>query len=135
MSSLPVSYPRSDMMNQVQLPYSPCVVVGQMVFVSGQASVDKDGNIVPGTFEEEFRRSLKNLQTVLQVAGCELKDVIQTRNYVRDEADLELYNKLYREYFSDPRPARTTITNCLPQTIRYELECIAVLPAGAGNSQ
>ena len=58
MSSLPVSYPRSDMMNQVQLPYSPCVVVGQMVFVSGQASVDKDGNIVPGTFEEEFRRSL-----------------------------------------------------------------------------
>ena len=72
---------------------------------------------------------------MLQVAGCELKDVIQTRNYVRDEADLELYNKLYREYFSDPRPARTTITNCLPQTIRYELECIAVLPAGAGNSQ
>jgi len=135
MAALPVYYPRSESMNKVQLPYSPCVVAGQMVFVSGQASVDSEGNIVSASFEEEFRRSIKNLQSVLKAAGCDLKDVIQTRNYVRDEADLELYNKLYREYFSDPLPSRTTITNCLPQTIRYEVECVAVLPPSAGSGQ
>ncbi len=129
MQTIPVSYPRNENVNKVQLPYSPCVIAGALVFVSGQASVDKEGNIVPDTFEAEFRRSLQNLQTVLRSAGCELKDVIQTRNYVRDEADLVLYNQLYKEYFPEPRPSRTTITNCLPQTIRYEIECVAVLPS------
>jgi len=52
--------------------------------------------------------------------------VIQTRNYVRDASDLVQYNALYREYFSTPFPARTTITNCLSEALRYEIECIAV---------
>ncbi|MCA8984060.1 MAG: RidA family protein [Planctomycetaceae bacterium] len=134
MNSLIVRYPQDAAVNKVQLPYSPCVVVGGLVFVSGQASVDADGNIVSEeTFEPEFRRSLQNLQTVLRSAGCELRDVVQTRNYVRDEADLPLYNQLYREYFVDPRPSRTTITNCLPSTIRYEIECVAVLPSAREN--
>jgi 2-iminobutanoate/2-iminopropanoate deaminase len=36
------------------------------------------------------------------------------------------YNELYREYFSQPYPTRTTITNCLPPTLRYEIEAVAV---------
>lgn len=134
MTELSVSYPRKDDVNKVKLPYSPCVVAGGLVYVSGQASVDAEGNIVSEeSFEPEFHRTLKNLQTVLRSAGCELKDVIQTRNYVRDEADLTIYNELYQQYFQDPRPARTTIVNCLPSTIRYEVECVAVLPSARGN--
>jgi 2-iminobutanoate/2-iminopropanoate deaminase len=52
--------------------------------------------------------------------------VVQTRNYVRDAEDVALYNQLYREYFPDPKPARTTITNCLPPSLRYEIEAVAV---------
>ncbi|HCS50387.1 MAG TPA: reactive intermediate/imine deaminase, partial [Planctomycetaceae bacterium] len=110
------------------LPFSPCVVVDRVVYVSGQASVDQTGKIISDTFEGEFRRSIENMIKILGVAGCELKDVIQTRNYVRDEEDLKLYNQLYAEYFSNPLPARATLTNCLPSTIRYEIECIAVIP-------
>jgi 2-iminobutanoate/2-iminopropanoate deaminase len=108
------------------LPFSPVVRVGDLVFVSGQASVDATGKIISDTFEGEFRRSVENLRKVLQTAGCDLNDVIQTRNYVRDAAEVPLYNQLYREYFSAPFPTRTTITNCLPPARRYEIECIAV---------
>ena len=108
------------------LPFSPVVRVGDLVFVSGQASVDATGKIISDTFEGEFRRSVDNLRKVLQTAGCDLNDVIQTRNYVRDAAEVPLYNQLYREYFSAPFPTRTTITNCLPPALRYEIECIAV---------
>jgi 2-iminobutanoate/2-iminopropanoate deaminase len=111
------------------VPYSLYVAVDRMVFVSGQASTDRDGRIVPDSFEGEFRRSLANLQEVLAAAGCSLHDVVQTRNYVRDEDDLALYNRLYAEHFPEPRPARTTITGCLPKTLRYEIECVAVRPA------
>jgi len=123
-----VKYPQDENTPTSHLPFSPCAVVGNLVFVSGQASVDREGKIVAGTFEEEFRRSIENLRAVLKTAGCDLEHVVQTRNYVRDADDLALYNKLYAEYFQSPLPTRTTITNCLPPTIRYEVECIAVLP-------
>ncbi len=108
------------------LPFSPVVRVGDLILVSGQASVDATGKIISDTFEGEFRRSVDNLRKVLQTAGCDLNDVIQTRNYVRDAADVPLYNELYRQYFTAPFPTRTTITNCLPPALKYEVECVAV---------
>ena len=123
-----VSYPRESDTPVSHLPFSPAVKVGQLVLVSGQASVDASGAIVTDSFEGEFRRSVENLRKVLQSAGCGLADVVQTRNYVRDAADLTLFNQLYREYFSSPYPARTTITGCLSPALRFEIECIAVAP-------
>lgn len=110
------------------LPFSPAVKVGNLLFVSGQASVDDTGKIVPDTFEGEFRRSLDNMKRILEASGSGLAHVVQTRNYVRDSADVALFNRLYREYFSQPYPARTTITHCLPETLRFEIECVAVVP-------
>ena len=121
-----VSYPSDPATPTSHLPFSPAVRVGDLIFVSGQASVDATGKIVPDTFEGEFRRSVENLRKVLQTAGCDLNDVIQTRNYVRDAEEVPFYNQLYREYFSAPFPTRTTITNCLSSALRYEIECIAV---------
>lgn len=121
-----VTYPKTDSTPVSHLPFSPAVRVDDLILVSGQASVDLQGKIVPDTFEGEFRRSLENLRLVLEAAGSDLRHVIQTRNYVRDDANLVRYNELYREYFSAPFPARTTITNCLPAALHYEIECIAV---------
>jgi 2-iminobutanoate/2-iminopropanoate deaminase len=123
-----VRYPRDPATPISHLPFSPAVCVGNLVFVSGQASVDATGKIVADTFEGEFRRSVENLRQVLAAAGCSLRDVVQTRNYVRDSANLPRYNELYREYFSAPFPARTTITDCLPPSLHYEIECVAVIP-------
>ena len=124
-----VSYPRDPSTPTSHLPFSPVVVAGGFVFISGQASVDESGQIVSDTFEGEFRRSVENVRKVLAAAGCTLADVIQTRNYVRDPADVPLYNQLYREYFTEPFPTRTTITNCLPPALKYEIEAVAVKPA------
>jgi 2-iminobutanoate/2-iminopropanoate deaminase len=125
-----VSYPRDPDTPVSHLPFSPAVRVGELIFISGQASVDATGQIVADTFEGEFRRSVENMRKVLQGAGSDLAHVVQTRNYVRDAEELPLFNRLYREYFSAPFPARTTITNCLPPSLRYEIECVAV-PAPA----
>ena len=125
----PVTYPRLPETPGSHLPFSPVVVAGDFVFVSGQASVDEQGQIVSDTFEGEFRRSVENLRKVLAAAGCTLADVIQTRNYVREATDVALYNQLYREYFAEPYPSRTTITNCLPPALKYEIEAVAVKKA------
>ena len=121
-----VTFPRNSDTPRSSLPFSPCVCYGDLIFISGQASVDSEGKIIPDTFEKEFRRSIANVKKVLEAAGSDLEHVIQTRNYVRDAEDLPRYNELYREYFREPYPTRTTITNCLPPTLRYEIEVVAV---------
>ena len=121
-----VSYPSLPDTPVSHLPFSPCVAVGDLIFVSGQASVDAAGKIIGDSFEGEFRRSVESLAKVLEAAGSDLAHVVQTRNYVRDAGDVPLFNQLYREYFSDPFPSRTTITGCLPPALRFEIEAVAV---------
>lgn len=125
-----ISYPSAPGTPRSHLPFSPAVRVGDMLFISGQASVDANGAIIDDSFEGEMRRSLANMEKILKDCGSDLAHVVQTRNYVRYPEDLADYNRLYREFFREPFPARTTITNCLSGTLKYEVECIAVVPAG-----
>jgi 2-iminobutanoate/2-iminopropanoate deaminase len=111
------------------LPFSPAVRVGEMVFVSGQASVSPTGQIIAGTFEEEMRRSMQNVERILAAAGLGLADVARVTAYVRDESDLAEYNQIYAGLFTAPYPARTTLTGCLPASLRFEVDVIAVATA------
>ncbi len=121
-----VSYLDTENVPTSHLPFSPAITVGDLIFVSGQASVDANGQIVEDTFRGEFRRSMDNLRSILEAAGSDLAHVVQMRNYVRDPADLTEFNRFYRDYFKAPYPVRTTITNCLPESLKFEVECIAV---------
>lgn len=110
------------------LPYSPSLASGGFLFVSGQASVDENGTIIPDTFEAEVRRSFKHVERLLADAGLTFDDIVQARCYVRDPQNLPAYNAIYREIFDEPYPARTTLTGCLPQTIQFEVDVVARIP-------
>ncbi len=110
---------------QSHLPFSPAIQSGDFVFISGQASVDSEGNIVPGTFEEECRRSFENLKTILEASGLSFNNVVQVRNYVGKQEYLVAFNNIYKEYFSEPYPARTTLIGCLGDLLKFEVDAIA----------
>ena len=107
------------------LPFSPAIKAGGFVFVSGQASVDASGKIVTDTFEGEMRRSMENVRTILTAAGLGFQDVVQVKSYVAKPEDLAEYNRLYREYFAEPFPARSTIVECLGTALKFEIDVIA----------
>lgn len=108
-----------------KLPFSPAVQSGNFIFISGQASVDINGDIVTGSFEDECRRSFQNLEAVLAAANLDFSDVIQVRNYVGKQEYLNLFNNLFKEFFSEPYPARTTLIGCLGDVLKFEVEAIA----------
>lgn len=108
------------------LPFSPAVRVGDFVFVSGQASVDDTGKLVPDTFEGEMRRSMENIRKILAAAGLTFGDIVQTRNYVGSQEDLAEFNQIYAEYFEKPYPARTTLMGCLGTLLKFEIDVVAV---------
>ncbi|MCJ8323653.1 MAG: RidA family protein [Rhizobiales bacterium] len=112
------------------LPFSPAIIAGDLMYVSGQASVDPDGGaIINGTFEEEMRRSIENLRAVLESGGSTLDNVINVKSYVANQSDLGQYNKIYAEYFSAPLPTRSTIVGVLGTMLKFELDCVAYIHA------
>lgn len=107
------------------LPFSPAIQCGDYVFVSGQASVDQDGKIVVGTFEEECRRSFENVRHILEAADLGFEDVVQVRNYVGKQEYLTSFNEIYKEFFGTPYPARTTLIGCLGDLLKFEVDVVA----------
>ncbi|MEB2284011.1 MAG: reactive intermediate/imine deaminase [Polyangiaceae bacterium UTPRO1] len=109
-------------------PYSQAIVVGDLVFLSGQIPLDPDrGRLVAGTIEEETRQVLKNLAAVLAAEGLDLTSIVKTTVYLTDLADFPRVNQTYAEFFAEPFPARATVAvAALPRGARIEIEAVAV---------
>ncbi|MGI8877482.1 MAG: RidA family protein [Candidatus Limnocylindria bacterium] len=108
-------------------PYSHAIVVGDLVYCSGQGPLDPvTGENVRGDIGVETATVLGNLAAVLDAAGSGLDQVIKTTVYLVDMADFAAMNQAYGARFGDHRPARTTVgVASLPRGFRVEIECIA----------
>lgn len=113
-------------------PYSHAVRAGNMLFVSGQGPMAKDGSGVQcGTIEEETARTLENLKAVLSDAGSGLEYVVKTTCFLKDMNNFAAFNAVYATYFPDNHPARTTVEVArLPLDFKVEIEAIAIIPGG-----
>jgi 2-iminobutanoate/2-iminopropanoate deaminase len=120
---------QGDQVIKSPLPFSAGIKAGDFVFVSGMASGDENGQILHDTFENEVHRAIRNLRRVLVAAGTDLNRAVQVRCYLARQEDWDAHNRVYREYFSEPFPARTTLVGCLGDLVKYEIDCIAYLGA------
>jgi 2-iminobutanoate/2-iminopropanoate deaminase len=108
-------------------PYSPAIVHAGLVFVSGQGPMNPDtGKVEKGNVESEMKIAMENIRLLLEAAGSSLDRVLKTTVYLADMDDFSRMNELYRTYFTEPYPARTTIQAArLPLGISIEIEVIA----------
>jgi 2-iminobutanoate/2-iminopropanoate deaminase len=107
-------------------PYSHAVVAHGFVFVAGQGPNIPETGITPDNFKEQVRQTLRNIQTILRGVGCEMKDVVKVNAYLTDPARFAEYNEVYKEFFTNDFPVRTTVQAGLIN-ILVEIDCIAVL--------
>ncbi|MBK1441852.1 RidA family protein [Parapedobacter sp. ISTM3] len=106
--------------------YSDGVLIDGLLFVSGQAAIDfKKSTFVLGTIEEETHLTLQNIKAILEQAGMTMEDVVKCTVHLSDIADFQRFNKVYAEYFTGIRPARTTVQSVLDNGIKVEIDCIA----------
>jgi 2-iminobutanoate/2-iminopropanoate deaminase len=110
---------------QSPLPFSPAVRAGDFIFLSGVASVDLQGRIVHDTFGNEVRRTFKLVNKVLKAAELDFSNVVQVRCYLGHQDYWDEHNRIYRELFKEPFPARTTLVGCLGDLVKYEVDLIA----------
>lgn len=109
------------------LPYSPGILVGNTLYLSGQLGRDPaTAKLVPGGIEAETRQVLANLREVLRTAGMDFGDVVSVTAFLADFDDFGAYNKVYRDHFPEDPPARATVgVSRLNLGARIELQMIA----------
>jgi reactive intermediate/imine deaminase len=105
-------------------PYSHATVAGGLMFLSGQRPVHPETGAIPESIDAQARQVLRNLQAVLAECGRDLGDVAKVTVYLNDIADFDRMNAVYREFFADPYPARTTVAASL-RGILVEIDAIA----------
>ena len=107
-------------------PYSPGVLAGDYLYVSGQGAKRPDGQM-PATFAEQTRQTLENVKNVVESAGLTMKNVVYAQVYLDDIHNFAAMNRVYAEYFGDTPPARATIGVAkLPGGTPVEINAVAV---------
>ncbi len=107
-------------------PYSHAVVANGFVFISGQGPVNPETGAMPDAFADQVRQTFENVQTILEAAGSSLDDVVKVNAYVTDLTRFAEFNEVYKEFFQNDPPARTTVATAL-LGILVEVDCIAAI--------
>jgi 2-iminobutanoate/2-iminopropanoate deaminase len=108
-------------------PYSQGIKAGGFVFVSGQVAIDPaTQNVIQGDVKAQTERICQNLKAILEAAGSDLESVVKSTVFLRSMEDFAAMNEVYRRYFKNEPPARSTVAVVgLPKDVQVEIDVIA----------
>jgi 2-iminobutanoate/2-iminopropanoate deaminase len=112
------------------MPYAQAIRFGNMVFVAGQVAIDPStGNLIEGDIRAQTARVLDNVKAILEEAGTSMENCLDSICILRDIADFDGYNEVYRTYFPQDGPARVTFQAPSPRdNILIHIRIIAGIP-------
>lgn len=106
-------------------PYSPGVLSGESLYVSGQGAKKADGTI-PATVDDQLRNCFENIKTVVEAAGLTMEHIVMAQVYLTDAKSEDVLNRVWKEVFPKNPSARSTIgVAALPGT-PVEVNAVAV---------
>ncbi|WKY46866.1 RidA family protein [Eubacteriaceae bacterium ES3] len=109
--------------------YSQAVVVGNMLFTSGQLPIDpQTGEMVSDCIKKATKQSIENIKGILAAKGATLDNVVKTTVFLKNMSDFADMNEVYSEYFTSTPPARSAVEVAqLPKDGLIEIEAIALV--------
>jgi 2-iminobutanoate/2-iminopropanoate deaminase len=108
-------------------PYASAVRAGELLFISGQTPLDPvTSQMVDGDVAAQTTRVLQSIGALLEAGGLTYAAVVRTTVFLADMDDFAAMNDVYRTFFSEPYPARSTVQAArLPRDARIEIDAIA----------
>ena len=103
-------------------PVSAAVRAGDFLFVTGLAGVGPDEKAVPGGVGPETHKILQDLARILDIAGANLKQVVRSGVFLTHASDFHAFNEVYRQYFAEAPPSRTTVVSGLTLEAAIEID-------------
>ena len=110
------------------LPFSAAVRAGDMIYVSGAIGhIRGEPRLVPGGIASKTRQALTCIRETRERAGRARRGGGQLRVLRGDIDDFAAMNDVYRTFFPEAPPARSTVAvAALALGARSEIECIAL---------
>lgn len=106
-------------------PYSPGILVGDFLYVSGQGAAKADGSF-PATGAEQVEQSLNNVKAIVEGAGLTMEHIVYTQLYLKDMAAYEDANRVWAKFFPKNPPARATLgVHKMPTDTPVEITVVA----------
>lgn len=107
-------------------PYSPAVLVNNMLFISGQLPMDANGDLVKADVGALTTIVMENIGKLLKEAGMDFTHVVKTSIFLSDMNDFAAVNEAYGKFFTGDYPARETVQVArLPKDSKVEISAIA----------
>lgn len=107
-------------------PYSQAIIVGDMVFTSGQIPVNPETGEIPEGIEAQANQVFSNIKNLLEASGTNIRKTVKTTVFIQNMKDFQTVNKIYETYFTSPYPARSCVEVAkLPKEVLIEIEVIA----------
>lgn len=109
-------------------PYSQAMVVGNMLFTSGQVPINPATGEIPEGVEAQAKQALANVKNLIEAAGASIDKVVKTTVFIKNMDDFTKINEIYAQYFTEPFPARSCVEVArLPKDVLLEVEAIVEL--------
>lgn len=109
-------------------PYSQGIIIGELVYTSGQIPLNPKTGEMAESIEEQTAQSLENIKAILEEAGTSMNNVIKTTVFLDDMNNFSRMNEVYGTYFTENKPARSAVQVArLPKDAKIEIEVIATL--------
>ena len=106
-------------------PYSPGILAGDYLYVSGQGARDRDAQLPP-TVEGQVRQTLENVKGIVEAAGMTMGHVVYSQVYLDDMAKYDMMERVWREYFPKTPPARSVLgVHRMPTDTPVEISAVA----------
>ncbi len=110
-------------------PYSQAVVVGDMVFVSGQIPINPaTGELIKTSFREAARQAIINVVEIVRAAGGDVESIAKVTVYLKDITRFSEFNDIYDEILRGHKPARVVVgVASIPRDADLMIDAIAYL--------
>ena len=102
---------QTDNANAPRGPYSQGVRWQDLIFTASVGIVNPQlGEPPAGDITAAARGALENVKQIVEAGGGSMATVLKVTCYLRDQADYDAVNDVYREYFTGPvLPARSLV--------------------------
>lgn len=108
-------------------PYSQAILLGDMLFCSGQIAINpKTQEVFTGDIKTQTEMVLSNIEAVLKQAGMNFSHIVKTTIFLTSMSDFATVNEVYGQKFTAQPPARSTVAVAgLPKGVNVEIEVLA----------
>jgi reactive intermediate/imine deaminase len=112
-------------------PLSKAVQAGDFLFLSGQTPKNPDLTPLRGDIRQQTANVIEAIKATLADFDLGLDNVIRVTAWLSDIEQMGPFNEVYRSYFKDALPVRSTVEAKLSQGVDVELEVTAWAPRKA----